>query len=78
MPRLGAVGRNWEGIHVRYNQVTQAKGERKEVIRKWVKAQSKGTDSKQKLKQYRQMEGAELLLIMSVFIKEGSCQMLGK
>lgn len=78
MPRLGAVGRDWEGILVRYNQVTQVRGERKEAIRKWVKAQSKDTYSKQKPGQYGQMEGAELLPSMGVFIKEGSCQLLAK
>jgi hypothetical protein len=59
-------------------QVTQVRGERKEVVRKWVNAQSNSTDSKQKPGQDGQMEGAELFSFMGVFIKEGCGQLLGK
>lgn len=40
MPRLAAVGRDWEGTHARYDQVTEVREDRKEGTGKPVEAHS--------------------------------------
>lgn len=72
------MGRDWEGIHARDDQVMEVREERKGGIGKLVKAQPKDTNSKQNLDDQGRWRGRDTFPLWVYFIKGGSGQPLLK
>lgn len=71
VPKARRVRRDWEGIHVRDDQVMEVREERKGGIGKPVKAQPKDTNSKQNLDDLGRWRGWDTFPLQVYLSKEG-------